>query len=79
MSAAVAYFGIASQCFYLVNYSSHPIEVIDGPGLVFSTSEVVLDDVGVWVTGHLLLGVIVSNARELKTYCIHIHAVGMVA
>ena len=47
--------------------ASHLIEVIDDPRLVIWTSQMVLKDVGVRVTDHILLGVLVLSARELKT------------
>lgn len=53
--------------------ASHPIEVIDHPRLLIWATNMVLNDVGVWITDCLLLCVIVSNAKKLKTYYIHVH------
>jgi len=46
---------------------THPIEVINDPHLVSWVGNMVLNDVGVWVTDYILLGVLVSIVRELKT------------
>ena len=46
---------------------THPIKVINDPELESWFTNVVLNNVGVWVTDYILLGVLVSIVRELKT------------
>lgn len=45
---------------------THPIKVIDNPHLVIRIVDLILNNVGVWVTDHIFCGGLVAVVRELN-------------